>query len=254
MTNHSTERRSSAEQFLDQLLDALAERQAVRNCAQGRPEPPARPVAPATPDTPLAARPIEPGHKSAQPATAGERPSCGDGALPPRVPSMQLDRALGRLIAAVALLVIAVNVPLNRHGASLARILPDSASLIVREGMILKGGGPEIYMLQHDELCWISSIDAFEHLGLEWRDVHVVEDGFLARFKEGRPIHVLLKCEDSPHIYRLEGGHKRWIKDIGTLLAEGHVWEDVRTVSCEYLRNIPDGPSIPEDAGPPPQP
>ena len=52
----------------------------------------------------------------------------------------------------------------------------------------------------------------------------------------------------------LENGQKRWIKDIDTFLAEGHVWEDVRFVSCEYLRSIPDGPPIPEDAGPPPQP
>jgi hypothetical protein len=154
----------------------------------------------------------------------------------------------------MVVLVVAVNVPLNRHGVSLARILPDSASLIVRDGMILKGNASEIYMLEHDELRWISSMDAFEHLGLKWRDVHVVEDGFLARFTLGRPIHILLKCEDSPHIYRLEAGQKRWIKDIATLLAEGHVWTDVRLVSCDYLRSFPDGPPIPEDAGPSPQP
>jgi hypothetical protein len=28
----------------------------------------------------------------------------------------------------------------------------------------------------------------------------------------------------------------------------------VRIVTCEELRAIPDGPPIPEDAGPPPQP
>lgn len=159
-----------------------------------------------------------------------------------------------RFLILVVVLIVAVNVPVTRYGVSLARIMPDSAALIIRDGLVLKGSGPEIYMLQEDKLRWISSLDAFEHLGLKWGDVHIVEDKFLERFEQGRPIHVLLKCPDSPHIYRLENQQKRWIKDINTFLAEGHVWEDVRTVDCEYLRRIPDGLPIPEDAGPPPQP
>jgi len=119
---------------------------------------------------------------------------------------------------------------------------------------VLKGSGPEIYRPEDNKLRWISSMDAFEHLGLAWKDVHVVDDEFLAQFEEGRPINLLLKCESSPHIYALEGGEKRWIKDIQAFTAEGYVWDDVQLVACDYLRNLPDGPSIPEDAGPPPQP
>jgi hypothetical protein len=165
-----------------------------------------------------------------------------------------MGKMLVRLAILVVVLIILVNVPVNRYGSSLARILPDSASLIVRDGLVLKGSGPEIYMLESDKLRWISSLDAFEHLGLTWEDVHVVEDEFLAKFAKGTPIHVLLKCRTSPHIYRIENQEKRWIRDIDTFEAEGHVWEDVRHVSCDYLRGLPDGPSIPEDAGPPPQP
>jgi len=169
------------------------------------------------------------------------------------LPSINLDKTLSRLLVLIAVLILLVNVPVTRHGVSLARIMPDSAALIIREGLILKGSGPEIYKLEDDKLRWISSLDAFEHLGLQWGDVHLVEDQFLAKFEKGRPIHVLLKCDDSPHIYRLENQEKRWIKDIDTFMAEGHVWEDVRFVPRDYLREIPDGPPIPEDAGPPPQ-
>jgi hypothetical protein len=165
-----------------------------------------------------------------------------------------VNKTLGRLLILVAVLVVAINIPVNRWGVSLARILPESSSLIIRDGLVLKGSGPEIYRLEEDKLRWISSMDAFEHLGLTWKDVHVEEDEFLAQFEMGRPIHVLLKCHDSPHIYRLENNQKRWIKDIDTFLAEGHVWEDVRLVSCEYLRGLEDGTPIPEDAGPPPEP
>lgn len=165
-----------------------------------------------------------------------------------------MGKMIGRLAILVVALLVLVNIPVTRYGVSLARIMPETSSLIIRDGLVLKGSGPEIYILEEDKLRWISSLDAFEHLGLTWKDVHVVEDSFLAKFEKGRPIHVLLKCGSSDHIYRLENDQKRWIRDIDTFLAEGHVWEDVRFVSCQYLRDLPDGLPIPEDAGPPPQP
>ena len=76
----------------------------------------------------------------------------------------------------MAALIVLVNIPVNRYGVSLARMMPESASLIIRDGLVLKGSGPEIYILQDDKLRWISSLDAFEHLGLKWGDVHVVDD------------------------------------------------------------------------------
>jgi hypothetical protein len=154
----------------------------------------------------------------------------------------------------MAVLIVLINIPLDAHLVSLARHLPDSSSLVIRDGLVLKGSGDAIYILQQDRLRWISSLDAFEHLGLSWNNVHLVDDSFLERFEFGRPIHVLLKCYDSGHIYRLENGRKRWIKDIATFESEGHVWSDVRMVDCAYLRSLSDGLPIPEDAGQPPSP
>lgn len=71
-------------------------------------------------------------------------------------------------------------------------------------------------------------------------------------YNQAEPI--LLKCTRSPHIYRLEDGTKRWIKDIPTFDAQGYRWNDVTYVSCDDLRAVPDGPPIPPDAGSPPQP
>jgi hypothetical protein len=165
-----------------------------------------------------------------------------------------MGKTMGRLAILVIALLVLVNIPVTRYGVSLARILPETTSLIIRDGLVLKGDGPEIYILEEGKLRWISSMDAFEHEGLTWQDVHVVEDAFLAKFEEGAPIHVLLKCHTSPHIYRVENQVKRWIRDIDTFEEEGHKWDDVRMVSCDYLRGIPDGAPIPEDAGPPPRP
>jgi hypothetical protein len=296
--------RSTTDQILDLLLDALAERQKARGSARQRaagslpsgvyeaplekPGPkeepsagPARkvptpaggpqPVKPTRPEPP-SPRP-QPGE--AQPPRAPERQSAtrptparpaappprrelqpGDEgwAPPPRQPSINMGKMISRLAILVVALIVLVNIPVNSYGVSLARIMPEVTSLIIRDGLVLKGSGPEIYMLENDQLRWISSMDAFEHMRLTWEDVHVVEDSFLDKFEKGRPIHVLLKCGESPHIYRLENNQKRWIRDIDTFLAEGHEWDDVRFVSCQYLRDLPTGPSIPENAGPAPEP
>lgn len=68
------------------------------------------------------------------------------------------------------------------------------------------------------------------------------------------PEPILLKCAASPHIYLLEAGQKRWIDTIPTFTDRGYRWSDVHFVACNDLRAIPDGPTIPEGAGPPPQP
>ena len=238
------------EQVLDLLLDALLERQAVRQAHEepGQdqvtpPSPAPQPMAePSAPEPITAARPI----RETQPVE--------EDWMPPPQPSINLGRTLGRLLFALVVLLVVINVPINRYGTSLARLMPDTASLVIRDGLVLKGSGSDIYVLEDDKLRWISSLEAFEFFGYRWEQVHVVDDSFLEKFEKGRPIHVLLKCEGSPHFYALENGQKRWIKDIPTFEAEGYVWEDLKSVSCDYLRDLPDGPSIPEDAGPPPQP
>ena len=160
-----------------------------------------------------------------------------------------------RLAVGLMVAVVLINIPLNRYGMRLATAMPDTASFIIRDGLVVtEEDDEEIYIYQHDTFRWISSMDAFDHLGLTWEDVHVVEDGFLDRHEIGTPVHVLLKCWESPHVYRQEGGLKRWIVDIDTFVDEGHRWEDIRMVSCDYLRELPDGETIPPDQGPPPQP
>ena len=71
-------------------------------------------------------------------------------------------------------------------------------------------------------------------------------------FEEPPPI--LLKCSDSPHIYLLDQGEKRWIEDIETFNDRGYVWRDVQFIPCDDLGSLPDGVPIPGNAGPPPQP
>lgn len=254
MNQQNPETSSRVDQILDLLLDALLERQQTRHVGAGLvPAPDLVPTQETIP-VPVPETASVPADEGAGLVPAQEPP---DEPLPPPapVPAGQMGKMLFRLAVGLLLLVVLVNVPINRHNVSLARIMPDSASLIIRDGLLLKGeDSDEIYVLQDNKLRWISSLEAFERLHYRWRDVHAVEQSFLDKFEKGRPVYILLKCSASPHIYRIEREQKRWIKDIPTFEAQGHVWEDVKFVSCQYLRDIPDGPPIPPDAGPPPQP
>lgn len=168
--------------------------------------------------------------------------------------SLQTERTLGRFLFMLILVVILINIPINRQGFSLARAMPDSTSLVIRNGLLLKGSGSEVYVLQDNQRRWITTLDAFDWYGYRWSQVHQVDDAFLQQFAEGKPIHLLLKCPTSPHVYALEDGSKRWIKDISTFQDQGYVWEDIQLISCRELRQLPDGVPIPMNAGTPPQP
>jgi hypothetical protein len=172
----------------------------------------------------------------------------------PPVPS-HTARLLGRMALGLLVLLVVINIPFNRHGTTLATAMPDNRALVIRNGLVVKEEDePEIYVYEDGAFRWISSLDAFEYRGYSWEDVHIVEDGFLEDYAMGQPIHVLLKCDGSPHIYRVEGEKKRWIVDIEAFEAAGHVWEDVQFVSCTTIRSLPNGETIPPGHGPPPEP
>lgn len=170
----------------------------------------------------------------------------------PLAPSL-LPRTVLVFVVGFVVLLAAINLPIF-GGATIARALPDRQSLVIRDGLVLKGEADEIYVIEGGRRRWISSLAAFNALGYKWKDVRLVDNAFIAQLPEGNPIHSVLKCFGSPHIYRIEGQVKRWIKDIPTFSAEGYVWEDVITVDCPTLRAIPSGIPIPPNAGAPPEP
>lgn len=249
----STQESSRMERLLDLLVEEIQERMEKKSeaVARGTEEAAAlvRPLAPSSEEE------IEPAKMGEGAETEEQLPSL------PKEPAAALAgpflaaRLMSRLAIGLLIAIVLVNIPFTRHGMTLATAMPDDAAYVIRDGFVVKEENDEkIYVYQDGEFRWISSLDAFEHHGFTWEDVHIVKDGYLNRYEIGSPIHVLLKCKSSPHIYRLERGEKRWIRDIDTFTAQGHIWDDVRFVSCDYLRDLPDGETIPPGSGPPPQP
>jgi hypothetical protein len=165
-------------------------------------------------------------------------------------PDDHMGRSLGQILIVLVVLLVLVNIPINFYGAGLAQIIPKATAIVIYEGMLLKGSGPELYVLDDHVLRRISNPEAFDYY-LRQHKVRVVEDNVLESFGKGRSIYQLVTCSNSPHIYALEQGQKRWVKEPPTR-NKAKPWDEIRLVSCDYLRRLPEGPPILEDAGPPP--
>lgn len=237
--------RSRLDLLLDLLTDEVAERLRARSERQR-----------AEPEPPQAAQPIPPVLAELEaPPGATPEPTTEAAPEPAVTTTAHAAPLIARLALGVLIIVVLINIPLNMQGTALVRSIPSSASLVIANGLLVKEAtSPDVYVYRDGAFHWITSLDAFEQYGYHWQDVHIVEQDFLNQFAKGRPLYVLLKCASSPHIYRLEAGRKRWIVDIPTFEAEGHVWGEVKFVSCPYLRSLPDGDSIPPGRGAPPPP
>jgi hypothetical protein len=179
------------------------------------------------------------------------KPETGKLASSPQ-PDLNTGRSLGQILIVLVVLLVLVNIPVNYYGTGLAHIVPEATAMVIHDGLVLRGSGPEIYLLEDHKLRWVSAPEAFNGYFQHPDNIHYVEDSLLEQFGQGQPIRRLLKCRDQPHIYALENGRKRWVKDPPPA-NKAKPWDKVHLVSCDYLRRLPDGLPILEDAGPPPQ-
>jgi hypothetical protein len=245
--------RSRLDALLDLLADEVATRLAVRSDRVRMEREPAQislPVVETVPEVERATEPPPMPDLENEAEVTLETVHVPEEAAPSHAAALMIRLALG-----VVALVVLINIPLNAQGTALARSIPSSASLVIRNGLVVKEStSPEIWVYRDGAFHWITSLDVFTHLGYQWRDVHIVEPGFVNQFPKGKPLYLVWKCDSSPHIYRLEDGYKRWIIDIPTFVAEGYVWNDVEIVPCQKLHALPDGDSIPPGHGSPPPP
>lgn len=260
---------------LDELLDLLADEVAARLRARTNGEPNAEP-APSEPPPPedLKTETISPAEPIAEPETATSSAPQTDSAPieqtaepapseavtqihtgPIALPTSNNTLLLKRFALLVFALVVLINIPLNAQGVALARVFPNSASLSLEDGLLVKeSDSPDVYVYWKNAFHWVTSLEAFQYYRYRWQDVHIVEPGYLTHYPKGDPIYLLYKCDASPHVFAYDGKQRHWIIDIPSFVAQGFVWDQVQIVDCPYLRNLPDGESIPPGHGTPPPP
>jgi len=169
-------------------------------------------------------------------------------ALPTGQAGPSMGRHLGQMLIILVVLLVLVNIPFNYLGRGLAQLMPASRPVVLQNGMLLQGSGPEIYLLEDHRLRWISSPESFKRYFRDHGQIKLIGDSLLEQFGQGPPIRHLVKCRELPYLYALENGQKRWIKNPDPT-SQSKPWDQIHPVSCAYLSGLPAGPPISEPIG-----
>ena len=187
-------------------------------------------------------------------------------ASPPAVEAVAADpvrdnmpRTLVQLFAALLLFIAFANLQLfdltSLNAIFAGGNTGDNVVRFARDGMLLRGSGNAVYLMEDNKRRWITTAEAFNYYGYRWTSVRHVSDDYLAQFDEGDPIYLALKCPGSPHVFALDVSRpestqrvRRWISDIETFEAMGFEWGDIDFNQCNMLRGVPNGEPFPADA------
>ncbi len=129
-------------------------------------------------------------------------------------------------------------------------IVPQPQPTSFADGSLLKGSGPQIYMMENHQLRLIPDMQTFNYMGLNANAVQTVTSAVLSSIPTGPPFPsradgTLLKGS-GPAIYVMQGGDRHWIPDPATFNALGYSWGNVQTVADADLNAIPLGTQVPE--------
>lgn len=113
------------------------------------------------------------------------------------------------------------------------------------DGMLIRGSGPEVYVLEHGLKRWITSPGVFSGLFYSWDRIIHVSDSDLANFPPGNkldnsgnfPDGTLLKSAKNPKVYVSDQGKLRWIPDPDVFNSNNFSWGNIIIVSDNAIEN-----------------
>lgn len=122
-----------------------------------------------------------------------------------------------------------VNLAKNQFSA-FPRIYPD--------GVLVKGKGPEVYLIQNKEKRHILSPLIFETRGFKWKDIINVTEQELVSYPIGQNIlladGVLIKGL-SPEVYLVKSQKRYWIKTAEVFSELGYKWQNIIELSQQEI-------------------
>jgi hypothetical protein len=110
---------------------------------------------------------------------------------------------------------------------------------------LVKGSGPEVFLIQNGVRRWITDSQSFDAYGFKFRDVKELFDSDLNKYPLGLPISndgTLLKGSGS-QVYIIVDGTRRLI--VGSVFEkyQFHL-KKIHRVSDRYLFSIPEGVAL----------
>lgn len=117
-------------------------------------------------------------------------------------------------------------------------------------GTLIKGSGPEIYVLEHGTKRWISTAKIFSSLFYSWDKVKIVSDDTLTSFPNGAKMGsafsdgILLKSDKGLKVYLYDGGKLRWISSAAIFDSNNFSWENVFVIPDKKIKAIKVGTDV----------
>lgn len=169
---------------------------------------------------------------------------------PERDVAAENGRILGRIVLILLVLLLLINVPITRWGASLLQVKPQEVtSVAIREGMVLEDSQGNRYLLHNHRLRHFSSLEAYQRYSQrQGQTVQPVADRVVGQYGRGLPIYALLSCDGVDTVYALAQGEKRPFPHPPDppLPYSNATWDQIVNISCTELAAIPTGRPIGE--------
>jgi hypothetical protein len=121
--------------------------------------------------------------------------------------------------------------------------------VVLGEGALVKGSGPEVYVLTGGLRRHIPDAPTFLYRGYSWNAWHTLGDAALASYPLGRPLPSVtadgrLVRGTGPEIYVMTGGARRHIPSPEIFAACGYSWDGVAGLPPAAIGAVPDGGPI----------
>lgn len=117
-------------------------------------------------------------------------------------------------------------------------VYPLSMAVAYPDNSLIKGSGPEVYLVEQEKRKHITSPSVFENKGFKWKNIITVSNEELL----SHPIGEMVLLSDgtlvkgpSSEIYFVKNQKKHWIKTIDVFLGLNFKWKEVIKLSTQEI-------------------
>lgn len=125
-----------------------------------------------------------------------------------------------------------------------------SAYSTFSNGTLIRGSGPEVYVLEYGLKRWIFTPLIFKNLFYDWNKIKIVADEILNSFPSGNKISnvfsdgALVRSEISPKVYLYDNGKLRWVPDPYIFNSNDFSWENINIIPDKKIKAYKIGADI----------
>ena len=116
---------------------------------------------------------------------------------------------------------------------------------------LIKGTGPEVYVLENGVRRWIPNPETFEYFKYKWTNIKTVSDAFLAAHPQGEELDRYENYPDGtllrgsgPEVYLIELGKRRWFPNPKIFERQDFGWKYIYDIDDKKLNRIKEGDNI----------